>query len=164
MVNWLIHSLIDVLVHWCMPAPDCRKAITLLYHIIITDKKVDEKIKMENQTSTGTSTIYQNKEIEEFLQSDYVNIKDGESRTLEFLKNRETIVDKKDFNGLPLKRVQFIVTDTTNPTLERKERKFEVSRKHVPKIYDALKKGYSVLEILRVGAGKETQYRVRAIR
>lgn len=117
---------------------------------------------MENQNTV----VYQNKEIEAFIESDFINIKDGESKTLEFLKNREKIVDKIDFNGKPTKKVQFIVMDTeeSNPTLERKERKFEVSRKHIPRIYDALKSGYSVLEILRVGAGKDTQYRVKAIR
>ena len=48
--------------------------------------------------------------------------------------------------------------------MQRKERKLEVSKKHIPKIYEELRKGYTVLEILRVGAGKDTQYRVRGIK
>src|SRR5205823_10182058 len=113
-------------------------------------------------TSTTSTTKYQNKEIEAFIESDYISIKDGESKTLEFLKNRERIVDKLDFNGKPTKKVQFIVVKPED--MQRKERKLEVSRKHIPKIYEELRKGYTVLEILRVGAGKDTQYRVRGIK
>lgn len=65
------------------------------------------------------------------------------------LTNNET-----DFNGKPTKKVQFIVIDPADP--EQKEMKFELSRKHVPKIYNELKKGKTLIEIYRSGAGKET--------
>jgi hypothetical protein len=58
--------------------------------------------------------------------------------------------------------VQFIVKDPDDP--EQKEKKFELSRKHVTKIYNELRKGYSVLEIYRSGTGKETQYIPKGIR
>jgi hypothetical protein len=59
--------------------------------------------------------------------------------------------------------VQFIVV--ANPEdPQRRERKFELSRKHVPKIYNDLKEGKTVLEIFRTGLGKQTEYHVRAIR
>jgi hypothetical protein len=48
--------------------------------------------------------------------------------------------------------VQFIVTNPEDP--QRRERKFELSRKHVPKIYNELKKGKTALEIFRTGQGK----------
>lgn len=35
------------------------------------------------------TSIYKNKEIESFLESEYMNIQEGESRILEFLKKRE---------------------------------------------------------------------------
>ena len=48
---------------------------------------------------------YRNKEIEAFLESEYVNIQEGESRVLEFLKNKEKVVKKPDFNGNPIEKV-----------------------------------------------------------
>jgi hypothetical protein len=105
---------------------------------------------------------YKNKEIENFLESEYINIRESESRILEFLKNREKVVEKPDFNGNIIKKVQFVVLDPDDP--ERKERKLELSRKHVVKIYNELMKGYSVLEIFRTGQGKQTEYHVKHVR
>jgi hypothetical protein len=107
----------------------------------------------------------QNKELEEFIEGDYISIKEGESRVLEFDINKIKLVDRTDFNGSPVKKVQFIVI-IANPEdpQQRRERKFELSRKHVPKIYNELKKGKTVLEIFRTGLGKQTEYHVKAIR
>jgi hypothetical protein len=112
--------------------------------------------------STSSSPVYENKELEDFIEDEYVNIKDSESRVLEFIKGKEKLVDKTDFNGKPTKKVQFTVKDPDDP--EQKEKKFELSRKHVAKIYNELRKGYSVLEIYRSGTGKETQYIPKGIR
>ena len=109
-----------------------------------------------------SSPAYENKELEDFIEGEYVNIKDGESRILEFIASKTELVDKTDFNGKPTKKVQFIVIDPENQ--ERKEKKFELSRKHVAKIYNELKKGNAVLEIYRSGTGKETQYIPKGIR
>jgi hypothetical protein len=103
-----------------------------------------------------------NEEIEEFIEGDYISIKDGESRILEFDINKLKLLDKTDFNGNPMKKVQFIVIDPEDP--QRREKKFELSRKHVSKIYNELKKGKTVLEIFRTGLGKQTEYHVKAIR
>jgi hypothetical protein len=107
-------------------------------------------------------STYQNKEIEAFIESEYISIRDDESRILEFLKNREKVVDKIDFNGKPTKKMQFIVVNPEDP--ERKEKKFELPKKHVSRIYNELKKGYTVLEIFRTGTGKDTQYIPKGIR
>jgi hypothetical protein len=103
-----------------------------------------------------------NKEIEEFIEGDYITIKEGESRIREFDINKVKLMDKTDFNGNPVKKVQFVVTDPEDP--ERREKKFELSKKHVPKIYGELKKGKTVLGIFRIGQGKQTEYHVKAIR
>ena len=103
-----------------------------------------------------------NKEIEDFIEGDYISIKEGESRVLEFDINKVNLVDRTDFNGSPIKKVQFIVTNPEDP--QRREKKYELSRKHVPKIYNELKKGKTVLEIFRTGLGKQTEYHVKAIR
>jgi hypothetical protein len=76
----------------------------------------------------------QNKEIEEFIEGDYISIKEGESRVLEFDISKMKLVDKTDFNGNPAKKVQFIVVNPEDP--QRREKKFELSKKHVPKIYN----------------------------
>jgi hypothetical protein len=106
----------------------------------------------------------QNKELEEFIEGDYITIKEGESKTLEFDINKVNLVDRTDFNGSPMKKVQFIVVVANPEDPQRRERKFELSRKHVPKIYNELKKGKTVLEIFRTGQGKQTEYHVKAIR
>ncbi len=96
------------------------------------------------------------------IEGDYITIKEGESRILEFDINKVKLMDKTDFNGNPVKKVQFVVTDPEDP--ERREKKFELSKKHVPKIYGELKKGKTVLGIFRIGQGKQTEYHVKAIR
>jgi hypothetical protein len=58
--------------------------------------------------------------------------------------------------------VQFLVIDPQDQ--QQREKKFELSKKHVPKIYGELKKGKTVLEIFRIGQGKQTEYHVKAIR
>jgi hypothetical protein len=97
-----------------------------------------------------------------FIQSDYVNIKDGESKVLEFITGKTKMVDKLDFNGKPTKRVQFVVIDTQDQ--QRSERKFELSRKHVAKVYNELQKGRTVIEIYGSGTGKETTYIPKSVR
>jgi hypothetical protein len=103
----------------------------------------------------------QNKELEDFIEGDYISIKEGESRVLEFDIHKIKLVDKTDFNGNPIKKVQFIVINPEDP--EGRGKKFELSRKHVAKIYNELKKGKTVLEIFRTGLGKQTEYHVKAI-
>jgi hypothetical protein len=44
------------------------------------------------------------KEIEEFIEGDYITIKGGESRVLEFDISKMKLVDKTDFNGNPVRR------------------------------------------------------------
>jgi hypothetical protein len=117
----------------------------------------------QQQTQTATTSYYQNKEIESFIESNYVSVKDRETKVFEFLANRAKVVDKTDFNGKPTKKVQFIVIDI-NDTEQRKEKIFEVSRMHVAKIYDELKKGKIILEISRFGSGKDTRYLVKPVR
>jgi hypothetical protein len=102
-----------------------------------------------------------NREIEDFIEGDYITIREGKSRTLEFDINKMKLVDKTDFNGNPVKKVQFLVVDPQDE--QQREKKFELSKKHVPKIYNELKKGKTVLEIFRTGLGKQTEYHVKAI-
>jgi hypothetical protein len=114
-----------------------------------------------NNQQTQTQT-YQNKEIESFIESNWITIKDRETKVFEFVPGKAKVVDKTDFNGKPVKKVQFSVIDINDE--RRKEKFFEVSRMHVSKIYDELKKGKTILEISRLGSGKDTRYFVKAVR
>jgi hypothetical protein len=117
---------------------------------------------VETTSSTKTTNNYENKELEKFIEGNYIGIKDGETRVLQFLPNKTKIVEKNDFNGKPTKRVQFTAIDINDA--QRLEKIFELSRMHVGKIYDELKKGKTVLEISRFGSAKETRYLVKAVR
>jgi hypothetical protein len=69
-----------------------------------------------------------------------VNLKSSEpAQTFEFLKNREKIVDKIDFNRKPTKKVQFIVVNQKTQREKKRKKKLELSRKHTPKIYELRK-------------------------
>jgi hypothetical protein len=81
---------------------------------------------------------------------------------LEFIPSKTKVVDKLDFNGKPQKKVQFIVIDINDS--ERKEKFYEVSRSHVAVIYNELKAGKTILEISRLGSGKDTRYLIKAVR
>jgi hypothetical protein len=114
-----------------------------------------------NQT-TATNQFYQSKEIESFIESSWITIKDKETKVLEFIPDKTKVVDKVDFNGKPQKKVQYVAIDINDP--QRKEKFFEVSRSHVAGIYNELKNGKTVLEISRLGSGKDTRYLVKAVR
>jgi hypothetical protein len=118
----------------------------------------------QNQISNQTQqqTIYKNLEIESFIESGWVSIKDRETRVLEFIPNKTKIIEKPDFNGKLTKRAQFVVIDIND--MSRKERFFEVSRMHVSKIYEELQSGKTILEISRSGSGKDTRYFIKAVR
>lgn len=119
--------------------------------------------KKENQNTTISKTSpFYNRDFEDYITSDYINLKDKQSGVFEFVKGKEKIVEKLDFNKNQVKKAQFIVIDQADP--EREERILELSRMHVPNIYNELKKGATVLELYRSGTGKDTRYIVKPIR
>jgi hypothetical protein len=120
-----------------------------------------------NQTSTSNQTnnhqfAYQNKDLESFIESSYLTIKDGETKVLEFVPNLTRIIEKPDFNGKMAKRAQFTVIEVNDAN--RKQKIFELSRLHIQKIYDELKKGRTILEISRSGSAKDTRYFIKVVR
>jgi hypothetical protein len=117
---------------------------------------------METTTASAASITNNNEVVEDFLEGNFINLKDTESRTLEFSLDKESVVDKEDFNGNPVKKVQFLVKDP-NKGPDQKEKKFELSRKHAYKVHKELKAGAKILQISRYGTGKETNYIIRRI-
>jgi hypothetical protein len=117
---------------------------------------------METTTASTASTTNNNEAIEDFLEGNFINIKDGESRILSFRLDGESIVEKLDFNGNPVKKVQFLVKDP-NRDPNQTEKKMELSRKHAAKIHKELKAGHTIIQVSRFGTGKETNYHVRPV-
>jgi hypothetical protein len=105
---------------------------------------------------------YENKELEEFIEGQWIKIGDGDTRVLEFKSEKTQVIEKKDFNGNLAKKVQFIVIDLKSGN--KTEKKFEVSRRHAAKIYAELKQGHNVLEITRSGTGIKTDYTMKPIK
>ena len=119
---------------------------------------------METTASTSNNNSeYEREKFEDFLEGEYISIKDGESRTLEFIPGKAKVIEKLDFNGNKVQRPLFIVKDP-NRSMIQNEKKFELSRKHAEKVYKELKNGKTILEISRYGTGKDTNYIIRPIK
>ena len=65
------------------------------------------------QQNQNQSQFYQSKEIESFIESSWITIKDKETKVLEFIPGKTKVVDKIDFNGKPQKKVQYVVVVLT---------------------------------------------------
>jgi hypothetical protein len=118
-----------------------------------------------NQSNNNNQQVfYQNPEIESLIESSWISIKDRETAVLQFLTEpgKIKVLEKPDFNGRLIKKVQFTVIDINDP--QRKEKTLELSKIHVEKIYEELKRGKTILEISRSGQAKDTRYFVKAVR
>ena len=97
---------------------------------------MEQAITERNQNNTNRQA-YQNKDIEDLIESNWISIKDGETTVLQFVPDKSKVIEKTDFNGKPVKKAQFCVTDINQHA--GKEKFFEVSRIHAAKIYEELK-------------------------
>jgi hypothetical protein len=89
---------------------------------------------MQTSASTAASATSETSEsVEDFLEGTYISIRDGESRTLEFSLDKTSVIEKLDFNGNPVKKVQFLVKDPSRGP-DQQDKKFQLSRKHAYKI------------------------------
>jgi hypothetical protein len=103
-------------------------------------------------------------DIQDYIESEYLKIEDGQTRTLEFLPNRTTLENKTDFSGKPTQRAQFIVIDLEREDQRRKEQKFQqLPKKYVRKMIDEFRKDKTVFQITRSGTGINTNYIIKAL-
>jgi hypothetical protein len=65
------------------------------------EKTKQKEYERKKEMQSSSSSAYENKELEDFIEGEYISIRDGESRVLEFIKNKTKLVDKTDFNGKP---------------------------------------------------------------
>jgi hypothetical protein len=93
-----------------------------------------------------------------------VKNKNGNNNKIEFLPDKTILVNKKDFNGKEVQRVQFTVIDLEREDLNRKQKKFELSRKHVKKVLEEFKKGKTIMQVIRSGTGVNTNYIIKAVK
>jgi hypothetical protein len=100
-----------------------------------------------------------NNEFEDWLEGDYISLKPGETRNLEFKTVAGEIVEEHSkFTDKLQKKVLWHVVDIG------KEKKFSISRSHAKSIYAVLKDGHKVLAITRIGSGpKDTKYTVKGL-
>src|SRR5919197_3935819 len=118
------------------------------------------------QTTISESDIerIEREKLEDFHEGNYIDIEEGQTRTLEFNLNKVKVEDKTDMFGNPIKKVQYKVRDVERSTIQT-EKILELSRKHSAKIYNELKKGTGarVLQVTRKGKGINKEYEVKRI-
>ena len=114
-----------------------------------------------------TATLDENM-IEDFLEGDFLpTFKDGETRTLEFVKF-EYDDAMRGYDGKPTRGVRFYVKDLQSPVKSIK--KWEVkSRKQLRAIFYELKrgnegKGWTVMQVTRKGLGADTIFDPKGVR
>jgi hypothetical protein len=142
--------------HFKTHSPGPQEARVSNSEPICQQQSVQKEVKKK---LTSNTTEYANKDLEDFLEGQWIKIEDGETRVLEFLRDKTQVIEKKDFNGNMTQKVQFIVIDIESDN--KAEKKFEVSRRHAAKFYAEHKKGNSILEITRFGAGIKTEYQIK---
>ena len=110
-----------------------------------------------------TEQIKSNDEFEDWLEGDYISLKPGETRNLEFKTVSGQIVEERSkFTDKLQKKVLWYVVDVDRHN--GKEKKFSISRSHAKSIYAVLKDGHKVLAISRIGSGpKDTKYTVKGL-
>lgn len=85
----------------------------------------------------------------------YVKLEPGEKRTLHFNAEKMGPVEQ-EFDGKKVIRYQYTVTDPNDP--DQQEKYFTVSKRNSAIIDTYLSQGKTILNVHRIGAGRDTQY------
>ena len=99
-------------------------------------------------------------ELESEKQSEYLKLKDGEVRVLQFDTKQIKLVDS-EFNGNVTKRVEYKVIDVNRPAVG--EKKFQMALNNARQINRILQRGRKLLEIERMGSDIKTRYNISAV-
>ena len=87
--------------------------------------------------------------------SKYVKLDPGEKRTLHFNAEKMEPLEA-EFDGKKSTRYQYTVTEPNDP--DQQEKYFTVSKRTSAIIDTYLSEGKTILNVYRIGAGKDTQY------
>ena len=110
-----------------------------------------------NQSSAYNNPVFDDIDEEAEKQNKFLKLKDGESKTLQFYPTRIEKVGV-DFagDGKLTTRVNYIVTDPTDKTQGEKVISFAIT--NARRINNFLRRGNSLLEIIRTGGDRNTKY------
>ena len=99
-------------------------------------------------------TIYDEIEQASKANSQFFKLNPGEKAMLKFDEKKIQVVEA-EFNGQKKKRVRYGVVNVNRPG---EEKFFEISMAHSTQLNAFLKRGFMLLEVERIGGGKETRY------
>jgi hypothetical protein len=112
---------------------------------------------MTNELSEEMNKIFEHIEEERQRQSRFIKLQSGETRTLQFIPSPNNIeVTEDEFEGSKYKRVHYFVIDPNMPM--GGEKILPMSLNNAISINAFLKKGLSLLEVKRMGSGRNTKY------
>ncbi len=119
--------------------------------------------KLSNGKNNGNtnleSNIFEQIDLEIEKQSEFLKLKDGEVRVLQFDPKQIKLVDS-DFNGNVTKRVEYKVIDPDKPAIG--EKRFQMALNNARQINKYLERGRKLLEIERMGSDIKTRYNISA--
>jgi hypothetical protein len=97
-------------------------------------------------------------EIEQILNKDnqYVSIAVGEKKLLRFVTTKKITEVDKTYNGQQVKKVRFITIEANSGS--NAEKFLDVGKRSARLIITKLKEGHTLLNIERIGSGKDTLY------
>jgi hypothetical protein len=110
---------------------------------------------MQNQISEKAKENLRRNEESRKKENKYVRLDPGEKRTLHFNTEKMEPVEV-EFDGKKSIRYQYTVTDPSDP--DQQEKYFTVSKRTSAVIDTYLFEGKTILNVHRIGAGKDTQY------
>src|SRR5215831_8824337 len=87
--------------------------------------------------------------------SQYVKLDPGEKKILHFNAEKMEPVEV-EFDGKKVTRYQYTVTDPNDP--DQQEKRFTVSKRTSAVIDTYLSEGKNILNVHRIGTGRDTQY------
>ena len=113
-------------------------------------------------TTTKPISYTPSKEVQEFVESDYISLEDNISKALEFLPGREKPVNT-EFKGNTIAKMQFIVIDLERKDLQRKEKKLTLPKGAARAVIDQFIKGKTIMQITRLNDKQGIRYEVKAV-
>jgi hypothetical protein len=113
------------------------------------------------QLSSEEEEIFRRFDQQQRLNSKYVKFQDGEKKVLRFDTTKEpTMSESRVYEGKINWDFSVYDTEVSNYV----EKIWSASKETAKKVVALLKIGYTVLEVERIGTGRNTTYRVRPIR
>jgi len=102
----------------------------------------------------SSKTIFDQIEEESQKQHQFYKVNPGEKRIFKFDTSKIQIVDS-EYQGKKSRRARYMVID---PNIQFEEKQWEISMTHAVQLNALLKKGILLVEVQRLGGGRDTKY------